>query len=86
MDGLFHGKAYEQMGWFGGKHPYFWFNTHMNWKQLKHPDCRRVIASELVRNIIHVYVAASSKGFFKIQWRYILYPYFVLKNNQPHLD
>ena len=29
MDGLFHGKPYEQMDDLGGFHPYFWFNTHI---------------------------------------------------------
>ena len=32
MDGLFHEKPYEQMGWFGGVFPYFWFNTHIDTK------------------------------------------------------
>ena len=30
MDGLFHGKPYEQMDDLGGKKPYFWFNTHIS--------------------------------------------------------
>ena len=29
MDGLFHGKPYEQMDDSGGKNPYFWRATHM---------------------------------------------------------
>ena len=28
MDGLFHGKPYEQMDDLGGFSHYFWFNTH----------------------------------------------------------
>ena len=36
MDGLFHGKPYEQMYDLGGKTPYFWFNTQ---QQKKTPLC-----------------------------------------------
>ena len=32
MDGLFHGKPYEQMDDLGGKNPYFW--THPNGQSL----------------------------------------------------
>ena len=28
MDGENNGKPYEQMGWFGGKHHYFWKHPH----------------------------------------------------------
>ena len=35
MDGENNGsKPYEQMGWFGGFSPYFWFNTHIKQIQL----------------------------------------------------
>ena len=30
MDGLFHGKPYEQMDDFGGNHPYFWKHPFSN--------------------------------------------------------
>ena len=30
MDGLFHGKPYEQMVPQNGFYPYFWFNTHID--------------------------------------------------------
>ena len=30
MDGLFHGKPYEQMDDWGGFSHYFWFNTHFS--------------------------------------------------------
>ena len=29
MDGENNGNAYEQMGWFGGKTPYFWKHPYV---------------------------------------------------------
>ncbi len=37
MDGENNGsKPYEQMGWFGGKNPYFWFNIQKKIPKMAH--------------------------------------------------
>ena len=41
MDGLFHGKAYEQMDDLGGKNHYFWFNTQLATTTLSKMNSRK---------------------------------------------
>ena len=41
MDGLFHGKTYEQMDDLEGKNPYFWFNTQLATTTLSKMNSRK---------------------------------------------
>ena len=42
MDGLFHGKPYEQMDDFGEKKPYFWTHPHHVYQLKVLSDFRRL--------------------------------------------